>query len=254
MASAVYSSSPSQNQVFLALAHPEQLLRQLGARAFEGSTFEGTISARPELLKAWKDSRKQTPLAIEQRVYAKTVLSLIEMVDVTGGVTMPPQPDIAVPVARAPFAGPVVEVVRRRVTATRVAVRSHPPERWVFRHATALWSWAPWACTVLGFIVILGLTKHPDVLLVIPCRVVGLLFVYVNYACERFWARLETEVYAMFFGRSAGLTGTAGDPSALDNGIVRHGTAFPAQLPQQGPTLFTAMGWLCAVATYMRQP
>ena len=168
---------------------------------------------------------------------------------------MPSQPPVAPPVARAPFAGPAVEVIRRRVTATRVAVRSHPPEtRWMFRRANALWSWAPWACIVLGLIVIVGVTKHPDVLRVIPRRLVGLLFLYVNYACERFWARLETEIYAMFFGRSTGQTGTAGDPSALDNGIIRHGTAFPAILPQQGPTLLSAMGWLCAVATYMRQP
>ncbi len=98
----------------------------------------------------------------------------------------------------------------------------------------------------------LGITKHPDVLLVVPCRLVGLGFVYVvNYVCERFWARLETEVHQMIFGRSTTGMRPAGDPSALHE-VVPHGTPF-APMPHQGQAVLPVLGWFCALLAYTRQ-
>ena len=92
-----------------------------------------------------------------------------------------------------------------------------------------------------------GLVKNPDWLLVVPCRLAGLGFIYANYLCECFWQRLEVEVTRMVFGPAAARSGTI----QASNG---ESSLTPVtQFALQSPYMLAMVAWACAFFTYQRQ-
>ena len=121
------------------------------------------------------------------------------------------------------------------------------PQDWRILWASKLWAMYPWVCVFIGVLVLCGLVKNPDWLLVAPCRLAGLGFIYANYLCERFWQRLEVEVTRMMYGPAVTRSGTIQDPN---------GESSPTpvmQFTQQSPSMLAMVGWACAFFTYQRQ-
>ena len=124
------ATAPTSQQIGLALSHVDHLMHSLGAKAYEDTTLAHAVETQPQLLKTWANSRRQTPLANEQRVFAKAVLSLLDVFELigpeVGAPFRPPAvaPPVAPPVEQLWTLPPVQLVQRRGLSVTRVAARN----------------------------------------------------------------------------------------------------------------------------------
>jgi hypothetical protein len=261
------AAGPTSAQIFVALSHAGHLLDTLGQRPCDGSTLAQIIEAQPQLLKTWGTSRRQTPMAIDQRVFAKAVQSLLDVLDHVGHTAGAPTAPTSAAVPSAPPAGmPLAPQVpppvparisgpegarARGIVATRV-LTANPALDWRTRWLAVLWSWSPVACILLAMFVMMGVAQNPDLVLVVPCRIAGLGFLYANFVFERFWQRLETEMTRWLYGQAPAIRAGVGSASSTD--LASSPGPVAMYVPQQNPPVLAWLGWAAALYAYSRQP
>ncbi len=62
--------------VITAVGNAERLFTDLGNKSHEGRSLQTVVGENPAILKTWAASRRRTPDAVEQRIYAQAVLAL----------------------------------------------------------------------------------------------------------------------------------------------------------------------------------
>ncbi len=147
-----------------------------------------------------------------------------------------------------PFlAQPPAELTRQRgvIAVSRIATAKPSIVSKSVQRAYLIWAWAPTVFTFLLALVGLLLLRNPDIVLVVPAKLLSWGWTYLWFAGSRFLVRLELEITSWF-------TGHPNAPHMLaapgENPIVPAGYMQPAG-PPQGMSL---LGWLIAAAVYAR--
>ncbi len=208
-------------------------------------------------------------MALENRAYAKVVLALIELMEASGETPdtfAPPRatepgeagpPPAPPPTGRVaprpnfgPLAGSPAAVARRRGAVAVVRVPAAPPSAvhgWRAAVGGHPWQWfwhSGWwaALAVFG---VLGLLRFPDLLVVVPSKILALAQMYFCFVLDRMWHRVEAEALASVFGHtvlSASSASTAVHISGSSN------TMHPSHLAS-----FPMLGWLVAFVSWYRR-
>ena len=240
-------------QFDLAVGHASQALHELGQRARVGGTLE-LLGRDPQTLTSWARSRRRTPEAVEEKLYATAVLALIPVATFLNYEHTGPPAARGLPLGAAgaaapapvPFlAGPAPQVARRRAAAALpLAVRAVQPEPWYTLASLAVlrvWRYAPVLVSVLFVVLGLFFFRHPDAFLFVPVCVAGWVWNYVQFALCRLMARVDSEIHRLLFGLPLPANQVAPVADVVPPNVV---------WPQQ-PAAPGYLGWMIAASLYL---
>ena len=122
------------------------------------------------------------------------------------------------------------------------------PPRWQ-RALSYMITTAPWNLSLMMVILFLGLLLRPETVLILPIRLMGLAQCYASYVFDRLVARAEHEISNVLFG--------GGDPPPINSQPASSVTSGP-QRPELPAAIYqtstlSCLGWLAAMAAYLRQ-
>ena len=175
-----------------------ELLAALGRKPYrDGTTLLDAVMHEPQLLRSWAASRTRAPQNQEQCIFAKLMLATLdatEIIDV-GTLGRARQNPATVPAEPRGYTEPVM--IHRAVIAMSgppyVATQSAITSRLI-----ALWTWAP---HVVGFsllCVVWCFLSKPELIAIVPVKLVGWIPLYLAWAGNRILTRLEFEVQGWF--------------------------------------------------------
>ena len=240
-------TEPDATTISLCLGSAGRILEALGGKTHEGGTLNQLAATDPTVLKRWATSTSKAPAGVEKRLFAKMVLSCVDA-GVHLGVDRHPLAADAAPAAVPPephaFTRPAAEVVRLRAAAAVTRIKTVPLV--ISAGSTfvqAAYSWAPRATTLGLAFMALTIVKFPDLVVIVPVKVVIFCWSFVLQLVSRFWARLEMEANTMM----------SPAPALLDASTGANPTT-PVVYVQQQPSQHVALlGWAAAAFAYFRQ-
>ncbi len=112
----------SPELVVTAVGNAERIITDLGNKPSQGRPLQTIVVESPAVLKTWAASKKRTPDAVEQKIYAQALLALCAAAVHVHYDRGPPTPHAApAETGPAPFSGSPASVTRRGVIkATRL--------------------------------------------------------------------------------------------------------------------------------------
>ena len=107
----------------------------------------------------------------------------------------------------------------------------------------AAYKWAPRATTLFVFFAVLTISKFPDLVVIVPVKIVVFCWNFVLQIVSRFWARLDMEANLLMSPAPPMLEASAG---AAPNTPVLY-------VQQQPASNLSWLGWAAAMFAFFRQ-
>ena len=155
------------------------------------------------MLKKWSASRGSTPQNKELRAYAKLVIALLEAseeVDIGSLLrsTAPSTPSQSPPSALLGYTerDPQVRTKKRAVIALHTS--GQVVSQKVARSFVQAYQWAPVAMFVVCVACAVSLATKPELVAIVPIKLLSWLPLYIGWAASRICASVEREITAAF--------------------------------------------------------
>ena len=240
-------TDPYPEEVMMAYSSAGDVVARLGAIKRGSSTLAEMCYTNPLLIRKWDRSTGKTPDHVEQRAFAKVMLTVIAAHSLDGP---PTGAIVAVPrVALAPaevVPGGAPEPKRRRKVKFSATVRAPAIEagKAAIQQASRFWNWAPVFSSMCIAVVMLGLLRNPDLAFVVPAKVLQWTFAYGWFVLEA-WCTRVVQGIDNLFGHFTG-------DGMANSSVV---ASQPHQILETtfNSPVCTVIGWTAALAMYLRQ-